>query len=113
MTDSNQSLERFSESTEPLEQRINQYAANLRHIDDLLSRAKQGAAGMPAHSDVHAQVAKAKSSRDKAYEHLEKLRKMSSEQISEELIGQAGPMGVWDAVAEDLEKLVERIEKKK
>ena len=113
MTDSNQSLERFSESTEPLEQRLNQFAANLRHIDDLLSRAKQGAAGIPAHSDVHAQVEKAKSARDKVSEHLEKLRKMSSEQFSEEFIGQSGPMGVWDAVAEDLEKLVERIENKK
>lgn len=113
MTDSNQSLERFSESTEPLEQRLNQYAANLRHIDDLLSRAKQGAAGMPAHSDIHAQVEKAKSDRDKVSAHLEKLRKMSSEQFSEELIKQAGPMGVWDAVAEDLERLVERFEKKK
>jgi len=26
---------------------------------------------------------------------------------------QAGPMGIWDAVAGDLEKLVERIEKQK
>ncbi len=112
MTDSNP-LERFSESTEPLEQRINQYAANLRHIDELLSRAKQGTAGLPAHSEVHAQVAKAKSDRDKASAHLEKLRKMSSEQFSEELIEKSGPMGVWDAVAEDLEKLVERIEKKR
>lgn len=112
MTDSNQSLERFSESTEPLEARINQYAAHLRHMDELLGRAKQGAARMPAQSDVHARLAKAKTERDKFSEHLDQLRKMSSEQFSERVIEKAGPMGVWDAVAEDLEKLVERIEKK-
>ena len=68
---------------------------------------------MPAHSDIHAQVEKAKSDRDKASAHLEKLRKMSSEKFSEGLMEQAGPMGIWDAVAGDLEKLVERIEKQK
>ncbi len=112
MTDSNQSLERLSESTEPLEQRINQYAANLKHIDELLSRAKKSAAGMPAQSGVHAQVEQAKRERDKFSEHLDQLRRMSSEQFSEHVIEKSGPMGVWDAVAEDLEKLVERIEKK-
>jgi DNA repair ATPase RecN len=112
MTDSNSSLERFGESTEPLEQRINQYQANLRHIDELLSRAKQRAARLPAHSELHAQLDKAQSDREKASAHLEALRRMSSEQFSEQLIEQSGPMGVWDAVAEDLEKLVERMEKK-
>ncbi len=112
MTDSNSSLERLSESTEPLEQRINQYQANLKHIDELLRRARQATAGMPAQSDVHAQVARAKIERDKFSEHLEALKKMSSEQFSERIIEKSGPMGLWDAVAEDLEKLVERIERK-
>ncbi len=112
MTDSNASLERFGESTEPLEQRINQYAANLRHLDDLLRRAREAAAGMPAQSDVHTRVAQARIERDKVSARLEALRKMSSEQFSERLIEQTGPMGVWDAVAEDLEKLVERLERK-
>lgn len=112
MTDSNSSLERFSESTEPLEQRINRYQASLRHIDELLSRARKGAAGMPAQSDVHARVQKAASDREQISAHLEALKRMSSEQFSEQLIEQSGPMGIWDAVAEDLEKLVERVEGK-
>lgn len=112
MTDSDTSLERFSESTEPLAQHVNRYAENLQHIDALLSRAKQGAAALPAQSDVHAALAKASRDRDLAASHLEKIRKMSSAQFSEKLIEQAGPMGIWDAVAADLEKLVERIENK-
>lgn len=115
MTDSDfnsSPLERLSESTEPLERRINQYQANLRHIDELLSRAKEGAARMPAQSDVRARLEQAQSEREKISAHLEALRRMSSEQFSEQLIEQAGPMGVWDAVAEDLEKLVERVEKR-
>ncbi|HKB59229.1 MAG TPA: hypothetical protein VKC56_04200 [Gallionellaceae bacterium] len=112
MTDSDTSLERLSESTEPLAQHINRYAANLQHIDALLSRAKKGAAALPAQSDVQAALAKAARDRDLAASHLEKIRKMSSAQFSQELIEQSGPMGIWDAVAEDLEKLVERVEKK-
>lgn len=112
MTDSDSSLERFSESTEPLEQRINRYQENLRHIDALLDRAKRGAARMPAQSDVHARVEQAQGEREKISAHLEALRRMSSGQFSAQLIEQSGPMGVWDAVAEDLEKLVERVEKK-
>lgn len=112
MTDSNASLERLSEPTEPMAQYVNRYEANLRHIDDLLNRAKAGASTLPAQSDVHAALAKAAADRDLASAHLDKIRKLSSEQFSEELIEQAGPMGIWDAVAEDLEKLVERVEKK-
>lgn len=112
MADSNASLERFSESTEPLAQRINQYQANLQHIDELLSRAKKGAAALAGESDVQARLAKAQRDRETASAHLEALKRMSSEQFSEQLIEKAGPMGIWDAVAEDLEKLVEHVEKK-
>ena len=101
-----------TDSAGPFERRIGQYEANLRHIDSLLLRAKSGAASLPADSEFHARLEKAASDRDKVQAHLEQLRQMSSEAYSEKLIEQSGPMGLWDAVAEDLEKLVERIEKK-
>ena len=94
------------------ERHIGQYEANLRHIDSLLLRAKQGASGLPADSEFHAQLEKVAGDRDKVQAHLDQLKRMSSEAFAEKMIEQSGPMGIWDAVAEDLEKLVERLEKK-
>lgn len=95
-----------------VERRIGQYEANLRHIDSLLLRAKQGASSLPADSEFHAQLAKVAGDRDKVQAHLDQLRQLSSEAFTEKMIEQSGPMGLWDAVAEDLEKLVERLERK-
>jgi hypothetical protein len=39
------------------------------------------------------------------------LKQGSTAEMQEEMIEEAGPMGVWDALAQQLEKLVERIER--
>lgn len=114
MTDSNEPLERLLETTEPLEQQIeqqiHQYEAHLKHFDELLERVKAGAAGMTDQARVSAQIEKAQSERERIAAHLEKLKKMSPEERSRDLMGKAGPMGIWDAVAGQLERLAERIE---
>ncbi len=112
MTDLNGPLERLRESTEPLEQPLNQYVAHLKHIDELLARAKRGAARAPGRTGVQAEIAKATTARDRLSEQVDELKKMSPDKVSEEIIGKAGPMGIWDAVANELEKVVERVEHK-
>lgn len=112
MTDLNGPLERLRESTEPLEQPLNQYVASLRHIDELLARAKRGAARLPRRPELQAQIEKATNERDRLSEHVDKLKTMSPDEVSEEIIGKVGPMGIWDAVANELEKVVERVEHK-
>lgn len=81
---------------------ISRYQARLKHLDELLERARQ----------------------KKAAEHEKELQELAAKreelagQVSEmkdwkeEEIEKAGPMAVWDSVAQQLEKLVERIEKK-
>jgi hypothetical protein len=43
--------------------------------------------------------------------HLEEMRLKSLDDWREEEIEKAGPMGIWDAVAQQLEDLVERLER--
>ncbi|WP_255416746.1 hypothetical protein [Thiohalobacter thiocyanaticus] len=43
---------------------------------------------------------------------METLKQKSREHWEEDEIRQAGPMGVWDVVAQKLEHLLERLEKK-
>ncbi len=112
MTDSNESLERLSESTEPLERQINHYQAQLKHIDQLLERASKGVATSSEPAAIRAQVEQARKDRDKFSGHLDALKKMSPAAFSEKIMEKSGPMGMWDAVAGELEKLVERVERK-
>jgi uncharacterized coiled-coil DUF342 family protein len=102
----------MTDSNQPLEQQINQYESQLRHIDELLERAGKGAAGKPEHAEVHAQIEKVKTERNRFSDHLDRLKNMSPDDLSEEIIEESGPMGIWDALAQQLEKLVERIEGK-
>ncbi len=95
MTDSNETLERLTESTfEPLEKPLTLYAAHLRHIDEILERTSRSAVAAPAEIETTA------------------LKRMSPDDFSEKIIEKSGPMGIWDAVAGQLEKLAERIERR-
>ncbi|MCP5015186.1 MAG: hypothetical protein GY938_07865 [Ketobacter sp.] len=49
--------------------------------------------------------------RDKLASHIDELRLRSLDDWKKEEIEKAGPMGIWDAVAQQLEKLIERIER--
>ena len=81
---------------------ISRYQAKLKHLDQLLERARQ----------------KKASEHEKELQELAAKREELAEQVSEmkdwkeEEIEKAGPMAVWDSLAQQLEKLVERIEKK-
>jgi cell division protein FtsB len=92
------------------EQHIERYQSHLKHIDKLLERSQKGAASHPDQADIQAQLAKLKAERDKFAQHVDTLKLGSAAEMQEEMIEEAGPMGVWDALAQQLEKLVERIE---
>lgn len=94
------------------EQHIERYQSHLKHIDALLERSQKSVAGHPQQSDIDAQLAKLKTERDTFAQHVESLKPGNTAEFREKMIEGSGPMGVWDALAQQLEKLVERIESK-
>ncbi len=73
------------------EQHIREYQARLKHLDELLEQTLQrGGEGAAA-----------------AYQALK-----SDEQWREAMIEQSGPMGLWDALAQQLEKAIEKLERR-
>jgi len=90
-----------------IEQSILEYESRLKHVDELLDRAH--------HHQPPAEVAKeleqARHERQKMAAHLQEMRRKPPEHWREEEIEMAGPMGIWDAVAQQLEKLVEKLER--
>lgn len=84
-----------------IEQHILEYESRLGHINELLVRADQ-AVGETA------ELAGLKQERDKLAGKLGEIKQKSAEEWEKEELAAAGPMGIWDAVAQQLEKLVER-----
>jgi hypothetical protein len=92
-----------------IQQHILEHQSRLKHMDELLERAQQKAA--KAEGDAAEQLAKVKRERDKLSSQVEALKVRPPDQWSEEEFKKTGPMVVWDTVAQELEKLVERLER--
>lgn len=99
------------DETKMVEQHMMEYASRMKHIDELLERATEGAANGPKDAETEAQLAKLREDREKLsrLHHEMKLKPLNDWQEQE--IEKSGPMGIWDAVAQQLEKLVEKVEK--
>tara|TARA_R110002167_G_C12481527_1_gene634652 strand:+ start:121 stop:423 length:303 start_codon:yes stop_codon:yes gene_type:complete len=92
-----------------VEQNIERYESHLKHIDELFEQASKGKNASPEHADIHAQIANLKGERDKFAKHIDGLKQGTIADFEENMIEKSGPMGIWDALALQLEKLVERI----
>ncbi len=94
------------------EQQIEEYEKRLAHLDGLLARAhdKVGRSAIP--EEHRAELEGLTQQRDKLASWVEESRGKPPEQWKVDEIRKAGPMGIWDAVAQQLEALVERIERK-
>lgn len=89
------------------EQHITEYTSRLKHIDELLTRAREGISDEK--HELAADLKEISEKREELASHLEEMRVKSREAQQEHAIEHAGPMGIWDALAQQLEKLVERL----
>ena len=94
------------------ERHILRYESQQRHLDELLARARERTGEGPEHADVRTHLEALETQRDTLAGQLDELKLRDPSDWQEEEIEKAGPMGIWDAVAEQAEKLVERLEKK-
>ncbi|MCG8426556.1 MAG: hypothetical protein MI754_04265 [Chromatiales bacterium] len=94
------------------EQHIREHEVRLTRLDELLGQAEEKKAESTEDSQISEDLAVLRRERDKLASHVDELKLRSKENWQEEQIGKTGPMGIWDAVAQQLEKLVERMERK-
>ncbi len=94
------------------EQHILRYESRQKHLDELLARARERTGGGPEHADVRVHLEDIETQRDTLRDRFDELKLRGPDDWQEEEIEKAGPMGILDAVAEQVEKLVERLEKK-
>ena len=94
-----------------VEEHIREYESRLIHMDELMERARKGAGERVEHSEMRTQLADLERKRDKLASHIDKIKLKSLDDWRKEGIDKAGPMGIWDAVAQQLENLVEHVER--
>ncbi len=93
------------------DQHVKEYDMRMHRLDELLGQARKEVERNPAQADAAAQLEQLTQERDKLADWLKKTKAMPLENWRQEEILKAGPMGIWDAVAQQLEKLVERLER--
>jgi len=92
-----------------IQEHIREHEMRLKHVDSLLARAQQGIAKAGG-GDAAEQLARAKAERDKLAGRVEEYKVKPPDQWSEAEFEKTGPMVIWDTIAQQLERLVERME---
>ena len=88
------------------EMSIRKHEAQLKHIDELVEKVENAA---PEDEAVSEELETLKQEREKMGDYVEGLKKKSPQEFMET----AGPMVMWEIVAEKLEHLIEKIKVKK
>ena len=94
-----------------VEQHIREYESRRKHLDELLARAHDAAKDLNDDHHIKAELNQYKGQKSELDEETEKLKKMSLDHWREDTIQSAGPMAIWDVLAQKIEDLIERVEK--
>ncbi len=96
-------------STDQLaEQNIRLYESRLAHLDELLERARKGLENHPERDQHRKTLDDILKRRDELQVRLEQF-KMENPADMEEAVEKAGLMAIWEVLAQDLEKLLEKL----
>lgn len=94
-----------------VDQHIREYESRLKHIDELYDRAHQASQGLDDDHAIKAELGQYHEQRVELANHTAKIKERPMAHWREDMIESAGPMAIWDVLAQKLEDLVERIEK--
>ena len=94
-----------------VEQHVREHEARSKHIDKLADKVRERAGDSAEHKEIQTQLAELMAERDKLMVRVDEFKLKSIDQWREEEIERSSLMGIWDALAQQLEKLVERLER--
>jgi len=93
-----------------IEQHIREYESRLKHIDELYERAHEATEHLDEDHETRAELKKYAEQRAQLPEDAESIKTMPVENWREETVKNAGPMAIWDILAQKLEDFLERHE---
>jgi hypothetical protein len=93
-----------------IEQHIREYESRMKHIDELYDRAQQAAGELAEETEAKQKLREFDAQRDLLKQTTEHIKSMPLDHWREETARNAGPMAVWDILAQKLEDFVEKRE---
>ena len=94
-----------------VDQHIREYESRLKHIDELYARAHQATEHLDEEHEVRSELKEYDLQRARLKQHADDVRTMPVEKWREETVQNAGPMAIWDILAQKLENFLERHDK--
>lgn len=99
----------MSDINDMVEQHVLEFQSRQKHMEELLAQARELAGAEPERADVRSEIERLAKEHDRLSGLLDRLRQKAPGDWQEEQIAYDGPMAVWDIIAQDLEKLIERL----
>lgn len=99
------------ETDRTAEHRVQEYEVRMRRVDELLEQARREADRDPAGGARRQRLEEITRERERLTLELDALRLASPERPGSEEIRAAGPTGAWDALAQQIERLVEKLQR--
>lgn len=93
-----------------IEQHIREHDSRRKHFDELVEQARERVGESAEHKEARDQLAELMAERDKLIVRVDEFKLKSLDGWREEEIERFGLMGIWDALAQKLEDVVERLE---
>ncbi len=91
-------------------QHILEYEARLKHIEELFTRAHKATEHLDDDHHIKSELGEISSQKEDLVKEVEEVKTMDVEHWQEEMVSQAGPMAIWDILAQRLELFVEEHE---
>ena len=91
-----------------IDQHIREYESRLKHIDELYERAHKATEHL---EDEHESRSELKWFEERRSNVKDAIETMPVKNWREETVKKAGPMAIWDIIAQQLEDFLERHEK--
>ena len=93
-----------------VEQHIRAYQSRLKRIDELWEQAQEKATTQPCNAKDDAELSIYKKQRELLRQKTDEIKTIHIDNWRDETLQSAGPMAVWDIVAQSLEDFIERRE---
>ncbi|MDH3762833.1 MAG: hypothetical protein OEU50_17785 [Gammaproteobacteria bacterium] len=93
-----------------IDQHIREYESRLKHIDELYERAHKATEHLDDGHESRGELKGLAEQRAQLPQDAEQIKTMPVENWRKETVQSAGPMAIWDIVAQKLEDFLERHE---
>ena len=94
-----------------INQHILEYESRQKHLEELYEKAQQASDHLPDDHEIRQSLQQFGEQKSELAEKGEEMKTMHVDNWREETIHNAGPMALWDILAQKLEDLIEKVEK--